>query len=103
MSTPPKPAPKQKSESELLAQLEKLQQEISVNLPTNVPTAPKPTNATTTTPPKTIGVKRKLDGQGSGPPKKIAFIPRTIHKEEKVISAAPTYNVRDLCHNNNIV
>jgi hypothetical protein len=103
MSTP-KPAPKQKSESELLSQLEKLQQEISVNLPTNVPTAPKPTNAaTTTTPPKTVGVKRKLDGQGSGLQKKIAFIPRTIHKEEKVISAAPTYNVRGFCHDNNIV
>jgi hypothetical protein len=104
--TPPtpasKPKQKQKSESELLAQLEKLQQEITINLPTNIPlpsaaptksdTTPAKTNAPVN---KTIGVKRKIDAPGSGPPKKIPFVPRTIQKEEKIISAAPTYNVCD--------
>lgn len=70
---------KQKGEAELLAQLQKLQQEININLP-------KTSNTV-------IGAKRKTDGTTPVPNKKPTFVPRTVTKEEKIISAAPTYNV----------
>ncbi|KAL0488717.1 RNA-binding protein 42 [Acrasis kona] len=109
MSDKSKDVPQKKlTEAEIFAQLQKLQQEISNNLPLNnnqndtqSKIVTSGTSEATTN--KTIGVKRKTEDTGSQPAKKqILFVPRNVavkQEQKKVISAAPTYNFNSFVTN----